>query len=82
MGGFIPPGGMAGFSQMTPASQLSLTRGARGTRRVGKRRKTRTKRAKRAKVRRTKTRRGKKARLVKGSAAAKRYMAKIRRKRK
>jgi hypothetical protein len=83
MGGFIPPGGMAGFSQMAAASQLALTRGARGTRtRSTKRRKSK----KRTKVKRTKTRRtkkrGKAKRFVKGSAAAKRYMAKIRRKRK
>jgi hypothetical protein len=70
MGGFIPPGGMAGFSQMTPSSQLA-TRGA-------KRRKAKATRTR--KVRRVK--RGKAKRFVKGSAAAKRYMAKIRRKRK
>lgn len=80
MGGFIPPGGVMGFANMTPASQLALTRGARGTRRSPKRRKTRTKKARKAKTRRTK--RAKPARLKKGSAAAKRYMAKIRRKRK
>lgn len=78
MGGFIPPGGMAGFSQMTPASKIALTRGAR---RSGGGRKRRTKTAKVRKTRRTKTKRSKPARLKKGSAAAKRYMAKIRKKR-
>jgi hypothetical protein len=82
MGGFIPPGGVAGFNQMTPSSQLALTRGARGTRTRSKRRKTRTKRTKTRKARKTRTKRGKAKRFVKGSAAAKRYMAKIRRKRK
>jgi hypothetical protein len=82
MGGFIPPGGMAGFSQMAPASQLALTRGGRGTRTRSKRRKTRKTKTRRTKTRRTKTKRGKAKRFVKGSAAAKRYMAKIRRKRK
>jgi hypothetical protein len=79
MGGFIPPGGVMGFSQMTPASQLALTKGT--ARRSSSGRKRRTKRAKARKARKaSKTKRGKK-RLVKGSAAAKRYMAKIRRKR-
>lgn len=82
MGGFIPPGGMTGFSQMTPASQLALTRGARGTRtRSTKRRKSRKVKKTRTK-RRKSAKRGKAKRFVKGSAAAKRYMAKIRRKRK
>lgn len=77
--GIIPPGGYAGFSQMTPASRLALTRGVRGggSGRRKKRRKTKTKTTKRRKKRSG----GKKARLVKGSAAAKRYMASIRRKR-
>jgi hypothetical protein len=81
---------LQGLSSQTPAT-LALIRNAMGsgTRRArssGKRRKRRAKapksrkRAKRA-VRRTRTKR-KKARLVKGSAAAKRYMASIRRKRK
>jgi hypothetical protein len=88
MGGFLPPGGLAGFSQMMPASKIALTRGGRGRSRVGtKRRKTRRKTAKasrrrnrpakKAKARKTRGRR----KLVKGSAAAKRYMASIRRKR-
>jgi hypothetical protein len=84
MGGFIPPGGVMGFAQMSPASQLALTRGARGTRRTTSRR--RKKRSTRSKTRSTRKRSkrasgSKKRKLVKGSAAAKRYMAKIRRKR-
>jgi hypothetical protein len=82
MGGFVPPGGMAGFSQMSAASQLALTRGGRKS---SGGRKRRTKRAKVRKTRKTRTKRAKKGkakRFVKGSAAAKRYMAKIRRKRK
>jgi hypothetical protein len=80
MGILIPPGGMAGFSQMTGASKLALTRGSR--RSSGGGRKRRRKSAKRTKTRKTrsKTRKSKK-RLVKGSAAAKKYMASIRRKR-
>jgi len=76
----IPPGGMAGFLQMTPASKLALT----GGRMPGKRRK---KRARKAKAARSPKRRAsgtgrKKARLVKGSAAAKRFMANLRKRRK
>lgn len=82
MGGFIPPGGMAGFSQMTGASRLALTRGARGRSTGTRRRKRRAKKA--SPVRRKRKARassGRKRKLVKGSAAAKRYMASIRRKR-
>lgn len=72
------------FGQQTPATQFMLAKlnGRRGGRKSArKRRKTKASAAPR---RRTKVRRkvGKRrARLVKGSAAAKRYMAKIRRKR-
>jgi hypothetical protein len=80
MGGFLPPGGLAGFSQMMGVSKLALTRGSRGKSvRSGKRRRKRTKTAK---PRKRKAAKRSKARLVKGSAAAKRYMASIRRKRK
>lgn len=73
----VPPGGFAGFSQMTAASQRALF--PRATQRTA----TRSKR-KRAKPARTVKRRAarKAGRLVKGSAAAKRYMAKLRRMRK
>jgi hypothetical protein len=80
MGILIPPGGMAGFAQMTGASKLALTRGSR--RGGGGGRKRRRKSAKRTKTRKTKTRTKRtKRKLVKGSAAAKKYMASIRRKR-
>lgn len=79
----IPPGGYAGFSQMTPASKLALNGGLlRSVKRYagGKRkRKTKASGGKRKK-RASGKRRGKK--LVKGSAAAKRFMAALRRKRK
>lgn len=79
----VPPGGFAGFAQQTAATQAMFQRAGRkgGLRSARKRRKTKAK-TKRAKTTRRRTTRGKKARLVKGSAAAKRYMAKIRRKRK
>lgn len=79
----VPPGGFAGFAQQTPATQAMFQRAGRGPARTT-RRKRRTK-AKRAAAPRKRTRRAKSkrpARLVKGSAAAKRYMASIRRKRK
>lgn len=82
MGGMLPPGGMAGFAQMTGASRLALTRGARGRTTGTRRRKRRAKKA--SPVRRKRKARassGRKRKLVKGSAAAKRYMASIRRKR-
>jgi len=81
MAGIIPPGGFAGFAQMTPASKAAqgfskLIRSARkATRR--KKAKSTKRRAKKASGRRKNARK-----LVKGSAAAKAYMAKIRRKRK
>jgi hypothetical protein len=82
MGGFLPPGGMAGFAQMTPASKLSLMKGSRGRRSTGKRRKSRRKaRVARSRKRVARTKRGRK-KLVKGSAAAKRFMANLRRRRK
>ncbi len=78
----IPPNGFSGFAQATPAAQIMqgagrMTNGrARPTRRKKRRNGT-------AKVRTSSKRRrsSKPARLVKGSAAAKAYMAKIRRKR-
>jgi hypothetical protein len=72
-----------GLNQQTAAT-LQIIRQGMGVRSTTKRRtKRRTKsRAKPAKRRKTRTRSKKPARLVKGSAAAKRYMAKIRRKRK
>lgn len=82
---FVPPGGFAGFSQQSPATQ-ALLRGAGGrTVRSPGRRKKKKRTAQRGAPRKRKssarTRSGR-ARLVKGSAAAKRYMAKIRKLRK
>ena len=82
----VPPGGFAGFAQQTPATQQLFARaGKKGGKRSAatrKRRKTKAK-AKASPRRKRKTARAKRpARLVKGSAAAKRYMASIRRKKK
>jgi hypothetical protein len=81
----VPPGGFAGFAQQTPATQALFQRAGRTGMRTGTRRKRRTK-AKRASAPKRKTTRRARAkrpaRLVKGSRAAKAYMAKIRRKRK
>lgn len=78
----VPPMGFAGFASMTQASQRALSagmprNGSGGTRRR-KKKATRSGSAKRK--RSTVARKAK--RLVKGSAAARAYMAKIRRKRK
>lgn len=48
---FIPPGGMAGFSQMTPASRLALTQGATRSSPTRRTRRKSTRRAKAAKRR-------------------------------
>lgn len=83
----VPPGGFAGFAQQTPATQELFRRAGRiggqhsaATRRRRRKAKT-TARPIRHRTRR-KALRAKKSRLVKGSAAAKRYMARIRRMRK
>lgn len=79
----IPPGGYAGFSQMTPASKLALNGGLlRSVKRYagGKRKRKAKASGGKRKKRASGKRRGKK--LVKGSAAAKRFMANLRRKRK
>lgn len=69
------------WGQSTPATQAVA--GMLRTRSAGTRkRRAKTKRAAPKKKRAAARRGGKKARLVKGSAAAKRYMAKIRRMRK
>lgn len=74
---YIPPNGFVGQGSQTAANQLIGTRGTRPARK--RRRKASAKRA--APRRAAKKRAGKRARLVKGSAAAKRYMARIRAKR-
>jgi len=86
----IPPGGFAGFAQQTPATQrlFSQAAGRRGGQTTQRRRRRKAKAAAPRRRRRAaasaapRRRRARRpARLVKGSAAAKRYMASIRRKR-
>lgn len=78
---FMPPNGFAGFAQQTAAVQ-SLYRGRKG----GRKRKKRASSSASSPRRRTKKKRAGArragAKLKKGSAAAKRYMAKIRKMRK
>lgn len=88
MAGFLPPGGIAGFMQMTGASKLALMKGQRRSKSSGSSRRRRARKAKgrprkigRPKRKAVARRKKGRARLVKGSAAAKRYMASIRRKR-
>lgn len=73
---YIPPNGFGGQGQQTTANQLVGTRPSR----AAPRRRAKAK-AKRAAPRRKRASSKRPARLVKGSAAAKRYMASIRRKR-
>lgn len=77
---FVPPGGFAGFSQQTPAVQALLSGAAKPRRKktTRKRRKVARKRPAAKRTRRATGRGRKPARLVKGSAAAKRHMAKLR----
>jgi hypothetical protein len=79
----VPPGGFAGYSQMTPASRASWgsggSAGGRGRRRSKKKAKAGTKRRKKRAGKRAGKRGGK---LKKGSAAAKARMAKLRKMRK
>lgn len=81
MPSFIPPNGFAGLAQQTPAVQSIYRRSTSGTTRRRKRPKS-VKRARRipGKAARRATRGASK--LKKGSAAAKRHMAKLRRMRK
>jgi len=77
--------GITGVSQMTPAATNVLARNARsgGTMNGGRKRKRSGSKKKAAGAKRKRKRGGKtKARLVKGSKAAKAYMAKIRKMRK
>lgn len=83
---YIPPNGFVGAGQQTQAAQL-IELGMPRTSSPRRRKRKTAKRAaprRRAAKRKTAKRASKKrpARLVKGSAAAKRYMASIRRKRK
>lgn len=74
---FIPPAGFAGLAQQTPAVQ-ALYRGKRGggKRRASSKRRTKKKVAAAAGSRRRAKRAG--GKFTKGSAAAKRHMAKLR----
>lgn len=78
-GQFIPPNGLAGFMQQTPAVQALYSKKGNG----GGGRRRRKKKSAGAAVKRVKRkvkRAGKK--FAKGSAAAKRHMAKLRKMRK
>lgn len=81
MAGIVPPGGFAGFSQMTPASKAAQGFG-RLLRSAGGRKRRKKRKASGAKRKRASGKKRGKKRLVKGSAAAKRYMAALRRRRK
>jgi len=78
---FVPPGGFAGFAQQSPAVQALVRRpGAAKKRRKATTKKRATKRRaapKRATARRRVAKK-KPQRLVKGSAAARAHMAKLR----
>lgn len=81
----VPPSGFVGNAHQTGATQLLFAKasGARGGRTTQRRR--RKAKAAKPRTRKTTAKRAKRAgkgRMVKGSAAAKRYMASIRRKRK
>ena len=83
----VPPGGFAGFSQQTSATQALFgaavrKKSTRKKRRKVARKKRKTVRRKKRPATRRKTRRKTSGRLVKGSAAAKRRMAQLRRMRK
>lgn len=82
MPSFMPPNGFAGLAQQTPAVQALY--GQRGRRSTSRRRKKSAAAAPKRRRRAASKSKGsrKLKRLVKGSAAAKRYMAKIRRMRK
>lgn len=82
---FIPPNGFAGFAQQTPAtvatvmrprSKASARRARAGAKKRGMNGSARKKG--RAAVRKASRRAGQLARMTKGSAAAKRHMAKLR----
>lgn len=77
----IPPNGFGGFAQATPAAQMMQGFGL-GRSSPGRTRKRRKAKAPSTGRKRRKGAKRGRARLVKGSAAAKAYMAKIRRKRK
>jgi hypothetical protein len=79
---FIPPNGLAGFAQQTPAVQALYRRGRSGGSGRRRRKKVAGAVARGAKRRVKRAASSKAKRMVKGSAAAKRHMAKLRRMRK
>jgi len=80
-GSFVPPNGLAGFAQQTAAAQALY--GGRGRSSSTRRRRKSTKKKARAAAPRKKRASGKRAtKFTKGSAAAKRHMAKLRKMRK
>jgi len=80
MANLMPPNGFLGAALQTMANRAIHGTGMRVTRRKKRRKASGKKRARTSS--RKRTRKTKVARLVKGSAAAKRYMAKIRKLRK
>jgi len=82
----VPPGGFAGFAQQTPATQNLFQRAGRiGGKTTQRRRRKKNGPARgsaRRSTRRVKRTSGRASRMTKGSAAAKRHMAKLRRMRK
>lgn len=81
-GQFIPPNGLAGFMQQTPAVQALYRKGRGGG---GRRRRKKAAGAVKRRVKSAAKRRVKRAakkKFTKGSAAAKRHMAKLRKMRK
>lgn len=74
----VPGIGYAGLGQQNPANQLVFRKGMGGRSGNGTRKRRTKKRAVKASGRRRSTKRANGKRLVKGSAAAKRRMAKIR----
>jgi len=80
---FVPPGGVAGASDMTaPQKYMIQSAMPRGSSNGSRRRKS-TKRTRSAGAKRKRSTKARKLkRLVKGSAAAKRFMANLRRRRK
>lgn len=79
---WVPPGGFAGLAQQAPAVRNKVARAARGKSGTTKRRRKKKAVGATRKRKMSRTRPRKKGKLKKGSAAAKAYMAKIRRKRK
>lgn len=79
----VPPGGFAAFGQESPATQALWGRymranGSTGTRRRRKKKTTGMKRRKRRTASASRPRRSRRGPLRKGSAAAKRRMAQLR----